>query len=77
MKEFLSNMSAYVCIHVCVCVCVCFKHFHNEFPSAFLAMVIKACVFAISLAKCLERRKDIVFSWFFAQSNFGEVCDCI
>lgn len=44
----------YVRVHMHVYVCVCgFKHFHNEFPSAFLAVVIKACVFAIYLAKCL------------------------
>lgn len=43
-----------VCVCVCTCVCVRgFKHFHNEFPSAFLAAVIKACVLAIYLAKCL------------------------
>lgn len=52
----------YMCMCVCVCpceharahMCLCFKHFHNEFPSAFLAVVIKACVFAIYLAKCLS-----------------------
>lgn len=56
------------CESACVCVCVrvsecehahahvrlCFKHFHNEFPSAFVAVVIKASVFAIYLAKCLS-----------------------
>lgn len=42
-----------LCRYLCVSVCVYFKRLHNEFPSAFLAVVIKACVFAIYLAKCL------------------------
>lgn len=68
-------------VHVCVCVCACvhvygFKHVRNDFPSAFLALIIKACVLAIYWQNAFSEEK-IVFSWFFAQSNFGEICDCV
>lgn len=76
MKEFYQIwFHVCACAHACMCVVLNISIMSSQV--LFWLWLLKLVCLRFIWQNAFSEEKDIVFSWFFAQSNFGEVCDCV